>query len=133
VTLSHKTDATGMRLADVAWTFSPEDRASVFTFFERLGDAMRARGVERLNFEPLHATSDWPLIGIHSHFMGTTRMGSDPALSVTDSTCRVHGSDNLFLAGPSLFTTSGYANPVYTVIALALRLSDHLKLGHVRR
>jgi choline dehydrogenase-like flavoprotein len=45
----------------------------------------------------------------------------------------VHGSDNLFIAGPSLFTTSGYANPVYTVIALALRLSDHLKLGHVRR
>lgn len=127
VTLSQKKDACGMPLADVKWTFSADDRASVISFFERLDGEMQSRGVERLDFERLRTMEEWPLIGLHSHFMGTTRMGSDPATSVTTADARVHGSENLFVAGPSLFTTPGYANPVYTVVALALRLADHLQ------
>ena len=125
VTLSPKKDARGMPLADVHWKFSADDRASVIDFFERLDRAVV--GVERLDFARLRESGDWPLIGLHSHFMGTTRMGTDPTVSVTDGDGRVHGSQNLFIAGPSLFTTPGFANPVYTVIALALRLADHLK------
>jgi choline dehydrogenase-like flavoprotein len=97
----------------------------VIRFFERLAATMP--GVRRLDFARLLELEDWPLIGMHSHFMGTTRMGSDLAASVTDGQGRVHGSDNLFIAGPSLFTTPGYANPVYTVVALALRLAGHLR------
>ncbi|HEX6791787.1 MAG TPA: GMC oxidoreductase [Candidatus Krumholzibacteria bacterium] len=124
IALSEKRDARGMRLANVAWRFSPGDRASVVRFFERL--AATTTGAARLDFGRLVELEDWPLIGMHSHFMGTTRMGSDPAVSVTDAHGRVHGSENLFIAGPSLFTTPGYANPVYTVVALSLRLADHL-------
>lgn len=127
VTLSQKRDSRGARLADVTWRFSSGDRTSVIRFFEHLDAATAGRGVERLDFGLLRTLEDWPLIGLHSHFMGTTRMGTDPAVSVTDSHGRVHGSDNLFIAGPSLFTTPGYANPVYTVVALSLRLADHLK------
>jgi len=39
----------------------------------------------------------------------------------------VHGVDNLFIAGSSVFPTCGYANPTLTIVALALRLADHLK------
>ncbi len=39
----------------------------------------------------------------------------------------VHGIDNLYVAGSSLFPTSGWANPVLTTLALTLRLADHLK------
>lgn len=60
------------------------------------------------------------------HIMGTCRMGADPAHSVTDSDCRVHGHANLFIAGASLFTTCGTANPTLTAAALALRLGDFL-------
>ena len=60
------------------------------------------------------------------HIMGTCRMGQDIETSVTDVNCRVHGHPNLFIAGASLFTTGGTANPTLTVAALALRLADFL-------
>ncbi len=59
--------------------------------------------------------------------MGTTRMSSDAATGVVDPQCRLHGVDNLFVAGSSVFTTGGCSNPTLTLVALALRLSDHLK------
>lgn len=60
------------------------------------------------------------------HIIGTTRMGVDPKTSVCDSDGRVHGALNLYLAGASVFPTSGTANPTLTLAALALRLADHL-------
>jgi len=38
----------------------------------------------------------------------------------------VFGIDNLYISGASVFPTSGTANPTLTVVAMALRLSDHL-------
>ena len=61
------------------------------------------------------------------HHCGTTRMSSDPKTGVIDANCRVFGIDNLYIAGSSVFPTIGYANPTLTIVALALRLSDHLK------
>jgi choline dehydrogenase-like flavoprotein len=60
------------------------------------------------------------------HIIGTTRMGQNTSMSVVDRECRVHGYDNLFVAGSSVFPTSGYANPTLTIVALALRLADTL-------
>jgi len=59
--------------------------------------------------------------------MGTTRMHSDAGQGVVDADSRVHGIANLFVAGSSVFPTSGAANPTLTIVALALRLADHLK------
>jgi choline dehydrogenase-like flavoprotein len=61
-----------------------------------------------------------------NHAMGTTRMSVDPSLGVVDPACRVHDSTNLFVASASTFPTGGYANPTMTVVALALRIADHL-------
>jgi choline dehydrogenase-like flavoprotein len=62
------------------------------------------------------------------HHMGTCRMGDNPRTSVVDANLRVHGTRNLFVAGSSVFVTSGTANPTLTLTALSLRLSDHLRL-----
>jgi choline dehydrogenase-like flavoprotein len=62
------------------------------------------------------------------HLMGTTRMHEDPRQGVVDANCRVHGLDNLYVAGSSVLPTGGYANPTLTLVALALRLADHLKV-----
>jgi hypothetical protein len=62
-----------------------------------------------------------------SHHMGTTRMGIDPATSVVDSHCRVHGYSNLYIGGSSVFPTGGFSNPTLTLIALALRAADEIK------
>ena len=63
------------------------------------------------------------------HHTGTTRMHNDPAQGVVDADCRVHGVSNLFIAGSSVFPTSGVAAPTLTIVALALRLADHLRRG----
>jgi choline dehydrogenase-like flavoprotein len=54
-------------------------------------------------------------------------MSDDPAKGVVDADLRVHGMDNLYVAGSSVFTTSGNGNPTLTIIALTLRLADHLR------
>jgi choline dehydrogenase-like flavoprotein len=53
-------------------------------------------------------------------------MHDDPRFGVVDRNCRVHGIVNLFIAGSSVFPTAGYANPTLTIVALSLRLADHL-------
>ena len=58
--------------------------------------------------------------------MGTTRMSATPGTGVVDSNCTVHGYDNLHIAGSSVFTTGGWANPTLTLLALTHRLADHL-------
>jgi choline dehydrogenase-like flavoprotein len=37
--------------------------------------------------------------------------------------------ENLFVAGSSVFPTGGYANPSLTILALTIRLADHIKLA----
>ena len=61
------------------------------------------------------------------HTMGTTRMGKSINDSVCDKNNRVHGYQNLFLSGSSVFTTGGASNPTISIIALGLRLSNYLK------
>lgn len=55
------------------------------------------------------------------HLLGTARMGTDPAKSVTDSYGRCHDVANLWIADGSIFVTSGGVNPTSTIAALALR------------
>ena len=61
------------------------------------------------------------------HHLGATRMHEDPKQGVVDADCRVHGVRNLYIAGSSVFPTYGASNPTLTILALALRLADHLK------
>jgi choline dehydrogenase-like flavoprotein len=58
--------------------------------------------------------------------MGGTRMSDDPHSGVVDRNCRVHGIANLFVAGSSVFPTAGSGTPTLTLVALALRLADHV-------
>ena len=62
-----------------------------------------------------------------AHHMGTTRMADSSLEGVVDRDCRVHGIDNLHLAGSSVFPTGGWAFPTFTIVALSLRLAEHLR------
>jgi choline dehydrogenase-like flavoprotein len=53
-------------------------------------------------------------------------MSADIKSGVVDEDCKVHGVDNLFIAGSSVFPTTGFANPTFTIVALAQRLSEHV-------
>ena len=60
------------------------------------------------------------------HIMGGTVMGENAASSVTNQYGRLHELDNLFIAGPGLFPSSGAVNPTFTIHALAMRTADHI-------
>ncbi len=64
-------------------------------------------------------------LGVYHH-MGGTRLGNDKGKSVVDKNLKIHDSPNLFVAGSSVFPTSGYTNPTFTIIQLSLRLGDHI-------
>ena len=61
------------------------------------------------------------------HPSGTTRMADDPRDGVVDANRQVHGVERLYVAGSSVFPTGGHANPTLMIVALAVRLSQHLK------
>jgi choline dehydrogenase-like flavoprotein len=125
ISLSSQCDKYGDRKVNLSWKFSEQDKQSVLTFFAKLNDELTAQGIGHIETS-LSEIDEWPLIGVHSHFMGTTRMGDAPEHAVVDKDCKVFGTENLFISGPSTFSTGGYANPFFTIAALSLRLADHL-------
>jgi choline dehydrogenase-like flavoprotein len=132
VTLGHERDALGMRRVRVDWRLSAVDRRTVRRCALLIGEEMGRLdlGRVRLNGWLRDADDDtaWPEPEMRGgcHHMGTTRMAGDPAHGVVDANCRVHGLSNLYIAGSSVFPTAGFMNPTLTIIALALRLADHL-------
>ena len=126
VTLDDSVDAFGMPRARVHWQLTARDHES----FDRAQTLWRREltegGVELASI----ATPDVPWMARMSpgaHHTGTTRMHPDPSRGVVDEHCRVHGTRNVFVGGSSVFPTAGWAPPTLTIVALALRLADHLR------
>lgn len=122
MTLSENRDALGQQRVRLEWRLSRQDEESVRRATAILDEELRKSGLGRVvaNEEPFDGVSGgW-------HHMGTTRMHTDPRKGVVDAHGRVHASPNLYLAGSSVFPTGGFANPTLTIVALALRLADHL-------
>ena len=128
VTLSDERDELGIPRVRVDWRLNPDDRRGLDRLRAALAAAVRQRGLGTLVDDPSEDETGWPtsMMG-GKHHIGTTRMHVDPKQGVVDPDCRVHGLANLYVAGSSVFPTSGYANPTLTIVALALRLADHLK------
>jgi choline dehydrogenase-like flavoprotein len=126
VTLADDRDSLGQNRVKLDWRLSTIDIQSAVRSQEIMNQEIKRAGLGQLFIElgdetpPHKITGGW-------HHMGTTRMHVDPKKGVVDRNCRVHGISNLFVAGPSLFPTGGYANPSLTIVALAIRLSDHIK------
>jgi choline dehydrogenase-like flavoprotein len=125
VTLAQQ-DVFGQNRVRRNWQFSPIDISSAVRSQEILAGELKKAGIGQLFVKMKNELNPHPLYG-GWHHMGTTRMNDDPKQGVVDSNCRVHGLSNLYVAGPSVFPTGGYANPSLTIVALTLRLSDHIK------
>ena len=102
------------------------DRVSIWASQKAVDAALRAAGLGHVEF--MLGDEEPPvLLEGNFHHLGATRMHTDPAMGVVDADCRVHGVSNLYVAGSSVFPTYGCSNPTLTLVALALRLADHLK------
>jgi choline dehydrogenase-like flavoprotein len=128
VTLSDERDALGQRRLVLDWRPSVPEKQTIRRALELVADEFGRLGLGRVHISSMPDGDRWPATLWGSrHLMGTTRMSDNPRTGVVDATCRVHGVDNLYVAGSSVFPSSGYANPTLTIVALALRLGDELR------
>jgi choline dehydrogenase-like flavoprotein len=130
VVLDDRRDALGMRRVRLEWRMLPLDQHTAGSIRRLVGDAFGRAGLGAFGTLRGDDASEWPpppLQGMRGHHMGTTRMDPDPKRGVVDPNCRVHGVEDLFVASSSVFPTSGAGTPTVTIVALALRLADHLQ------
>ena len=129
VTLSARTDRLGVPIATIDWRINDEDRRTIVRLAHLTRDAFVAAGLPSPVLEPWVAEDrPWDAVIIDmAHTVGTTRMSDDPRTGVVDKTCQVHGVSGLYVAGASVFPTSGHANPTLMIVALAIRLADTIK------
>ena len=127
IMLQEQTDVFGQRKIKVLWRWNELDLRSIRQAQQIFRQELAAAGIG--SFIPVEETTGGkprPFSSPH-HFLGTTRMHENPRNGVVDSSCRVHGVPNLYIAGSSVFPTGGFANPTLTIVALALRLAAHIR------
>lgn len=128
VTLTDDRDALGMRRVRLTWKVGEVERRTLREANRILARALGRAGLGRVRELEDDPDTGWPP-GMRGswHQMGTTRMSADPGRGVVDRDCRLHDVPNLYVAGSSVFSTAGYASPTVNVVALAVRLAEHLR------
>lgn len=126
VVLSDRVDALGSRIADLDWRMDDLDVQAFQRGQEMVGLEMERLGFGTLEPETIDRAMVEERVKGHYHHIGTTRMADTAAEGVVDANCKVHGVENLYVGGSSTFPTAGYSGPTMMIMAMALRLAEHL-------
>jgi len=124
----------GQPAVHVDWRLLEADKRTAIRALELCEQYLRGRGATefRLTTDLAGGPEDWVFgrtdnaLATGDHHMGALRMSATSDGGIVDHNSRFHSVDNLYVAGCAQFPTSGYANPTLTIVALALRLADHL-------
>lgn len=131
VVLSDERDAFGLPRLTARIGFSAVDSNTVVELHRLIADRFDTTQTGRLVFDEDgirgHIADQIMHFNSGAHHLGTTRMSASPANGVVDANCKSHEVDDLYVAGGSVFATSGYANPTLTIVALSMRLAAHLR------
>ena len=122
VVLASELDEHGVPKAVLHWRWRDEEQTELRRLRALVAARLPTMGLGRVEVDD----ELLPDPNAHHH-AGTTRLSSDPRHGVVDANGRVHGTENLYVAGASVFPTAGFANPTLTIVALAIRLADHLR------
>ena len=127
VTLSTACDRLGMPRLDIDWRTTPQDHDMIARGLRvvQAGFAQRGGDGAMVQFSDLDRQVG-ALTRVGGHHIGTARMGRNPGEGVVDGHCEAFDVRGLYVAGAAVFPTSGFANPTLVIVALALRLADHL-------
>jgi choline dehydrogenase-like flavoprotein len=130
VRLDREEDALGLRRVVLDWRLSEIDHRTLRVTAATIAAELGRLGVARVQLGEwlLRDELTWPDgLTASNHHLGTTRMADDPRRGVVDREGRVFGCANLYVAGSSVFPTGGFANPTVNLVALTLRLAEHLR------
>jgi len=134
VLLGGEVDPFGVPRLVVQWRFRNIELDSICRAYRLLAVAVAKSGLGEVQLGPdLPGSVRRALVPQGGHHIGTVRMGADVRSGVVDPNGEVWGIHGLFVAGPAIFPTSGFANPTLTAVALAFRLAEHLVRRQPRR
>ena len=129
ITLAPERDAMGMFRTRIDWQVSPLEWKTIQRFTQMAQVAIEKAGLAKLEPAPELAREDGyrqVTFDDSYHWAGGTRMSVTASEGVVDTDLKLHGVRNLYVCSASVYPTSGFANPVHTLLALAIRLADHL-------
>jgi len=129
VTLSETRDRLDMPRVRIDWRIDDNAKRTFDRMFALMRDELEAHQIARVDLDPPIGSGAWPDTFEREgtwHHMGTTRMHDSPRQGVVDRNGLVHGMNNLYVAGSSVFPTAASNFPTITLTALALRLAKHL-------
>lgn len=120
-------DSLGLPRPRLNWRVGDDTYVSQRRMHELFADILKRAGIPGFSSRLLDDPDYRPQLLDMKHPMGTTRMGRTAETGVVDPNCRVHGVENLYIAGSSVFPVGGHANPTLLIVALAARLAARLK------
>jgi choline dehydrogenase-like flavoprotein len=130
ITLSRDRDALGLFRARLDWRVSELELKTIRIFAAKAKAALEARQLARVVIDPGIMDDDDFLrsrVNDTYHHMGGVRMAASPSEGVVDLDLKIHGTANAYVCSSAVFPSSGTSNPTHTLLALAVRLADHLK------
>ncbi|MDB6159900.1 MAG: family oxidoreductase [Gammaproteobacteria bacterium] len=130
VNITMQRDELGLARLLVDWCYTQGDVQTVRKAVQLFAQDIAQSGIGVFEYDPHTIELEMSRYGAYGgHHLGTARMGADRRTSVVNSDCRIHGVRNLYVAGGAVFPTSSQANPTLTIVALALRLANHLRVA----
>ena len=119
-------DDNGIPITNLYYKKSKESIMTAKTILEEFAEVCRKLDLGRIaTNKSIDEEKGYESLGVYHH-LGGTRIGNNSKTSVVDSNLKIHGNNNLYVAGSSVFPTSGYTNPTFTIVKLSLRLGEHL-------
>jgi choline dehydrogenase-like flavoprotein len=119
----------GLFRSRLTWAITELEVYTVQQFARVIGEEFRHSGFADVVANPALEAGGTEMVNLFSdtyHHIGTTRMGDSAQSGVVDENLRLFGTHNGYVCSSSVFPTSAFSNPTHTIIALAVRLADHL-------
>jgi len=137
VTIGSEVDKLGLKRTILNWQFQKIDKTTFKKASMDFAKLFAKQNLGRVKIDDWVLTENAELPGFPqevggNHHMGTTRMSALPSEGVVDKNQKVFGMDNLYIAGSSVFPTTGHVNPTFTIIQMTLRLADHINARDIR-
>ncbi len=131
ITIGPEVDKFGLKRTVLNWQLLELDKSTFKKATIRIAELFAKQNLGRVKIEDWVLSDDEKFPGFPqelggNHHMGTTRMGVTASEGVVDKNQKVFDIDNLYIAGSSVFPTTGHVNPTFPIIQMTLRLADHI-------
>lgn len=130
VMLSGNKDELGLAKVNIEYRVTDLDKQRLWHSLDIFAKEIATLGFGRLKILRERSLRIWrDQLGFSQHHMGTTRMSNNPNSGVVDRDSKVFGTKNFYIGGSSVFPTGGSVPPTLTIVALSIRLANHIRFG----